>query len=190
MNQFAGNKRIEVRLSGSGGQGIILAGIILAEAAGIHEGRYVSQTQVYGPEARGGAASSDVVVSDEPIDYPKAVRLDLLVAFNQQSYDAYKRLLKEEGILLVDPEMVKGAKGHNLYEVPFSRIAREEAGALQSANMVALGALSSITGLVSLEALEQAITLRSPKAFLEKNLKALRAGHACAQQMARGRKPF
>ncbi len=92
--------RFEIRLSGSGGQGIILASIILAEAAGIIEGYNVSQTQSYGPEARGGRCKAEVVISSKPIDYPKAVQLDMMLAMNQASCDAYFYDFKPNGLLL------------------------------------------------------------------------------------------
>ncbi len=82
-------ERYEIRLSGTGGQGLIFAGIILAEAAGIHDGKYVCQTQSYGPEARGGASKAEVVISDREIDYPEAIKPDLLLAMSQKSCDAY-----------------------------------------------------------------------------------------------------
>lgn len=118
--------RYEIRLSGSGGQGLILMGIILAEAAGIYEGRYVSQTQNYGPEARGGTSKSEVVVSDEEIDYPKAMKLDLLLAMNQRSCDEFYRDLKPEGLLIVDSTFVTQVPISTAVEIPFTRIARGE----------------------------------------------------------------
>src|SRR5512139_2762594 len=99
-------ERYEIRLSGSGGQGLILAGVILAEAAGIHDGKYVCQTQSYGPEARGGASKAEVIISDEEIDYPKAMKPDLLLAMNQRSCDTYLFDLKPNGVLVVDSTFV------------------------------------------------------------------------------------
>ena len=95
-------KRYEICLSGSGGQGLILAGIILAEAAGVYEGKHVAQSQSYGPEARGGASKAEVIISDGEIDYPMATRLDLLLAMNQKSSDSFYFDLKPEGTLVVD----------------------------------------------------------------------------------------
>lgn len=99
--------RYEIRLSGSGGQGLIVAGIILAEAAGIHDGKYVCQTQSYGPEARGGASKAEVVISEEEIDYPKAIKPDVLLAMNQKACDAYFFDMKPDGMLVVDSTFVK-----------------------------------------------------------------------------------
>src|SRR4030042_17730 len=95
-------KRFEVRLSGEGGQGMILAGVILAEAAAIYDDKNAIQTQSYGPEARGGACKSEVIISDEEIDYPKATHIDLLLALTQESCDKYIRELKQGGLLVVD----------------------------------------------------------------------------------------
>jgi 2-oxoglutarate ferredoxin oxidoreductase subunit gamma len=94
--------RKEFRLSGSGGQGLILAGKILAEAAAIYDGKNATQSQSYGPEARGGSSRSEIIVSDEEIDYPKAVNIDLLLAFTQEACDKYKKDVKDDGIVLVD----------------------------------------------------------------------------------------
>src|SRR5512137_3187072 len=94
-------ERYEIRLSGSGGQGLIVAGIILAESAGVYDGRFVCQTQSYGPEARGGASKAEVVISDEAIDYPKAIKPDLLLAMNQKSCDVYSFDLNLSGIFNV-----------------------------------------------------------------------------------------
>src|SRR5574340_942404 len=101
--------RYGIRLAGSGGQGLILAGVILAEAAGIYDGKFVCQTQSYGPEARGGASKAEVVISDSEIDYPKAMRPDVMLAMNQQSLDAFISDLKPGGLLLVDADLVREA---------------------------------------------------------------------------------
>ena len=118
--------RYEIRLSGSGGQGIILSGIILAEALGLYGEKFVAQTQSYGPEARGGASKAEVIVSDEEIDYPKAIKLDLLLAMNQKSCDEYYRDLKEDGLLIVDSSFVTQVPTSKAIQIPFTRIAREK----------------------------------------------------------------
>ena len=100
-------RRYEIRLAGSGGQGLVLAGVILAEAAGIYDGKFVCQTQSYGPAARGGASKAEVVISDAEIDYPKAIRPDVLLAMNQTSLDKYLADLKPGGVLLVDADLVR-----------------------------------------------------------------------------------
>src|SRR4030042_1605693 len=118
--------RYEIRLSGSGGQGLILMGIILAEAIGIYDGKYVAQTQSYGPEARGGSSKSEVIVSDEEIDYPKAMRLDLLLAMNQKSCDEFYPDLKPQGMLIVDSPFVTQVPTLQTFQIPFTRMAREK----------------------------------------------------------------
>ncbi len=168
--------RFEIRLSGSGGQGLILAGIILAEAAGIHDGKYVCQTQSYGPEARGGASKSEIVISDEVIDYPKAIKPDLLLAMNQKSCDAYFFDLKPSGMLIVDSTFVKQIPTSMAIAIPFTRIAREKLGKELGANIVALGALVKLSGAVSLSSLEAAVMSRIPGGTEDFNKKALEAG--------------
>jgi len=110
--------RYEIRLSGSGGQGLILMGIILAEAIGIYDGKYVAQTQSYGPEARGGSSKSEVIVSDEEIDYPKAMSVDLLLAMNQKSCDEFYPDLKPEGLLIVDSTFVTQVPTPKAFQIP------------------------------------------------------------------------
>jgi len=180
--------RFEIRLSGSGGQGLVTAGIILAEAAGIHDGRYVCQTQSYGPEARGGASKAEVVISDREIDYPKAIEPDILLAMNQKSCDAYVFDLKPGGLLIVDASHVKQVPISRAVAVPFSRMAREETGRDTAANIVALGTLAAISGAVSLEGLEAAVLARVPRGTEPMNRKALEAGVRAGQEWVRTRK--
>jgi 2-oxoglutarate ferredoxin oxidoreductase subunit gamma len=174
--------RYEVRLSGSGGQGLILMGIILAEAIGIYDGKYVSQTQSYGPEARGGSSKSEVIVSDEEIDYPKAMKLDLLLAMNQKSCDEFYADLKPEGLLIVDSTFVTQLPVPRAYQIPFTRIAREKLKREMVANIVALGALTQLTPVVSPRAVETAVLNRVPKGTEKLNRDALRAGMAAARR--------
>lgn len=169
--------RYEIRLAGSGGQGLVLAGVILAEAAGIYDGKFVCQTQSYGPEARGGASKAEVVISDAEIDYPKAIRPDVLLALNQKSLDVFLGDLKEGGVLLVDADLVREVPESGALSIPFTRMARE-AGRELMANIVALGALAAITGAVSREALKAAVLARVPAASREMNERALEAGLA------------
>ena len=169
------SSRYEIRLAGSGGQGLILAGIILAEAAGIYDGKFVCQTQSYGPEARGGASKAEVVISDAAIDYPKAISPDVLLAMNQKSLEAFSSDLKPGGLLLVDADLVKEAPASRVLALPFTRIARE-LGRAMAANIVALGALAQLTGAVSLESLTAAVLARVPKGTEDLNRRALAAG--------------
>jgi 2-oxoglutarate ferredoxin oxidoreductase subunit gamma len=177
--------RYEVRLSGSGGQGLILAGKILAEAAAIYDGKNATQSQSYGPEARGGSSRSEVIISDEDIDYPKAVNIDFLLALTQEACDKYHRDVKDGGIILVDSRFVsKIPEGKfKVYSVPITDIAERETGKTLVANIVALGMITGITGIVSKEAVESAILSRVPKGTEELNLKAFRAGIAEAERI-------
>ncbi|HVN97745.1 MAG TPA: 2-oxoacid:acceptor oxidoreductase family protein [Syntrophorhabdaceae bacterium] len=175
--------RYDIRLSGSGGQGIILMGIILAEAVGIYDGKYVAQTQSYGPEARGGSSKAEVVISDGEIDYPKALRLDLLLAMNQKACDDYYMDLKADGILIVDSTLVKQVPVSKAYQIPFTRLAREKFKREMVANIVALGALSRLTPVVSMRAIESAVLARVPKGTEQLNRDALRTGMTIAAKI-------
>ena len=174
--------RYEIRLSGSGGQGLILMGIILAEAIGIYDGKYVAQTHSYGPEARGGSSKSEVIVSDEEIDYPKGIRLDLLLAMNQKSCDEFYPDLKPEGLLIVDSTFVTQIPTPKAFQIPFTRLAREKFGREVVANIIALGALSQLTPIVSAKAVESAVLARVPKGTEKLNRDALKAGMNAAKR--------
>jgi len=169
-------QRYEIRFSGSGGQGIITAAIIFAEAVGVREGKFVCQTQSYGPEARGGKSKAEVVISDHPIDYPKALELDLLLAMNQAACDAYFYDLKPNGLLVVDSSLVEQYPTSRIIAVPFTSIAREEVGKSMTANMVALGTIGALTSQVSLENLELSLLSRIPRGTEEMNKKAFALG--------------
>jgi 2-oxoglutarate ferredoxin oxidoreductase subunit gamma len=170
---------LEIRFGGSGGQGVVLMGIILATAAN-HDRRCVVQTESYGPEARGGYSRSDVIISDSPIDYPKLDRADLLVALSQDSAQGYVKSLRREGLLIYDSDKVKTqpAFAGRSIAIPFTRLAKEETGRVQTANVLALGAVVRITGLVSIESLKKAVAEAVPAGSKELNLKALARGLA------------
>ncbi len=169
--------RYEVRLSGSGGQGMILASVILSEAIGTDDTKNVVQTQSYGPEARGGASKADVVVSTNEVSYPKAMKLDMLLSMTQESLDSYYPELKEGGILIVDTGLVTSVPTENYYGLPLTQLAREEIGIVMVANVVALGAIAGITGVVSKEDLLNAVLRRAPKGTEEKNKRAVEIGY-------------
>ncbi len=169
--------RTELRLSGSGGQGMILAAVILSEAIGLDYSKNVAQTQSYGPEARGGASKSDVVVSTNEIYYPKAMKLDVLLAMTQESCDKYYPDMRPEGTLIVDSGLVTSTPTDKFYQLPFTQLAKEEAGHVMVANVVALGAIAAITGIVTKEDLTTAVLARAPKGTEEKNKLAVEIGY-------------
>lgn len=182
--------RREVRLSGDGGQGIILAGIILAEAA-LLDGFNVVQTQSYGPEARGGASKAEVVISGGPIDYPKVLDPDVVLSMSQAAADRYGGQVRQGGALVLDSTFVSDgfgrAQGAAVYFVPITRTVEDELGSRMAANIAALGALVAICGLVNEDAARVAVAQRVPKGTIEANLKALSLGMRLGREARGGR---
>jgi len=170
--------RYEIRLSGEGGQGLVLAGKIFAEAAIIYDDKNATQSQSYGPEARGGASRSEVIISDEDIDYPKAVHLDLLLALTDEACKKYSKDLKENAILLIDSKAVTHIPKGNfrVFKVPIFELAREKIGKVIVANIIALGIITELSKVVSINAVEAAILSRVPKGTEKLNLEAFRLG--------------
>lgn len=179
-------QRFEVRLSGSGGQGLILAGKILAEAAAIYENRNATQSQSYGPEARGGASRSEVILSDGDIDFPKATQLDLLLCLTQEACDKYSADLRSDGILIIDSKYVKTvpAGTFKVLGAPITEVAETRIGKAVTTNMVALGMIVGATHVVRPDSMEKAITARVPRGSEELNLSAFRLGLELAQNPA------
>jgi 2-oxoglutarate ferredoxin oxidoreductase subunit gamma len=170
---------VEVRFGGSGGQGVILMGVILA-MAGARDHRYVVQTQSYGPEARGGYSRSDVIISRTPIDYPELEEADLLVALSQAAADEYIGTLRSDGVLVYDSENVTNLPSleGRRFGVPFTRLALEETGRVQTANILTLGAVAGITGVVTTGSLRKAVLGMVPAGTEELNTRALARGLA------------
>jgi 2-oxoglutarate ferredoxin oxidoreductase subunit gamma len=175
------DKRTEIRLAGEGGQGMILAGIILAEAAAIYDGKQATQTQSYGPEARGGASRSEVVISDDEIDHPEVLSADVVVALSQEAYRKFAKTVHAGGLLIVDEDRVAVSVDFSGVKIPVARIALETTGKTITANTVALGLLVGLTGVVSRGALEKAVLARAPKGTEEMNRKALQAGFTAVE---------
>ncbi|MDY0269565.1 2-oxoacid:acceptor oxidoreductase family protein [Trichloromonas sp.] len=171
-------ERYELRFSGAGGQGLITAGIILAEAASIIDNKYAVQSQSYGPEARGGASKAEVIISDAPIDYPKATVVDACLAMTQEAADKYANGIKSGGLLLIDTDFVKNVpKGDfKVYSFPIVRTAKLEIGREIVANVIALGAMVALTDVVDREIGEKAVLRKVPAAFVELNKKAYNLG--------------
>jgi 2-oxoglutarate ferredoxin oxidoreductase subunit gamma len=174
MKNYSGTiSRYEVRIAGSGGQGILLAGVILAEAA-LLDGNYVAQSQSYGPETRGGNSTSDVVMSDAEIDYPRAMQLDLLVALTQVGCNRNLELVKEGGLVIVDADLVESVPWENVVSLPLCQTARE-VGEERAINMAALGAVAAFCPRVSRDSLANVMSGRLPSRKLEANLAAFDA---------------
>ena len=168
----------QLRLSGSGGQGLILAGIILAEAA-LTDGKLAVQSQSYGPEARGGSSKSEVLISDQIIYYTKITVPNVVLAMSQEACNKYTSDLGEDGILITDNLFVNqlpDKKYKKIYELPITKTAQEELGKVLFANIIALGAIVQLTSVVSKESLIKAVLNRVPKGTEEVNTKAVRLG--------------
>lgn len=176
--------RYEIRFSGSGGQGMILAGIIMAEAAAIYGDKNAAQSQSYGPESRGGASKAEVIISDQMIDYPKATSIDCMLALTQEACTKYHKDIKDGGILLVDSSLVKEVPKGNfkVINAPIIDTARDELGKIIVANIISLGMITELTGVVTQEQMENAVFSRVPPAFLELNKKALKVGFDKARE--------
>lgn len=170
---------VEVRFGGSGGQGVILMGVILAVAA-TRDHKHVVQTQSYGPEARGGYSRSDVIIARTPVEYPQLLAVDLLVALSDEAAHKYVAALNKKGTFIYDSENVPDpprVPGPS-YGVPFTRLATEATGRAQTANILTLGAVVSLTEVVSRESLEKSVLGLVPAGTEELNLRAVRAGFA------------
>ena len=168
----------EIRIAGFGGQGVLLSAHIIGRAVSIHEGGYATMTQNYGPEARGGAASAALVVSDQPVLYPYAVSPDILIALSQEAYTRFVGEVKEGGLLLVEEDLVpldQKAQHLKVYGIPATRIA-EELGKKMVLNVVMVGFFCAITGVLRREAAVAAVTDAVPERFRKLNLDAFERG--------------
>jgi len=176
--------RKEIIISGSGGQGVVLGGIILAEAAAIYGGLNATHNQSYGPEARGGASKSEVIISDGAIHYPEIEHPDVLVALTQEAMRKYGGTLKPQGILIADSSIAIDEKLRDelrVHSLPITETTMKKVGNEVAINMVTLGALVALTKIVSKEALESAVMARIPKGTEDLNRKALAQGFALAE---------
>lgn len=184
----------DIRFAGFGGQGIILMGIALARAAalydiikdesGIERTRYATQTQSYGPSARGGHSRCDVKISDEEIHYPFIDTPDILVVLSEQAYRKYSNDLETKGIMILDSDLVRENPSCTHFRIPATKIAEEELGTRVVANMVMLGAVQEITKIVSWDAMIRAVLEMVPKMTHELNKKALERGRELARRIA------
>ena len=169
----------EIRFSGFGGQGIIRCGLIAGKALSLFDNKQATMTQSFGPEARGSACSSQLVVSDDRVLYPYISAPEILVSMSQEAYDKYEPELREDGLLLIDRDLVKATPSRGKiksYSVPSTRFA-EELGNRITANLVMLGFFTAITRIVSPEAMKKALPGLVPGRFLELNKKAFDKGY-------------
>lgn len=175
----------EIRLSGSGGQGMMLAGSILAEAIGIYEDKWVAQTRSYGPESRGGASRTELIVSDDSIEYPEVTQPDLVLAMTQESCDKYHQDIKPGGILIVDTGFVKTLpkSPETIYCVQITQIAKEKVGKEMSANIVALGVIAAVVDWCAKDSVEKVIHERMPKGTEKFNAMAFEAGYQAGKEL-------
>ena len=169
----------EIRIAGFGGQGVILSAVVLGKAASIYENGFATMTQNFGPEARGGACSAQLVVSDSPVLYPYVTRPDMMVIMSQEAYNRFADELKPGGILIIEEDLVRVSdlKGHpRVYAIPATRFA-EELGKRMVLNSVMVGFFTSVTKLLSADAVRKAVADSVPAAFRELNLKAFDKGY-------------
>lgn len=180
MNESKISGPVQVRLGGFGGQGIVLAATLLGKAASLYDGKEAVFTQAYGPEARGGASRADVIIADEPVDYPYVTEPDVLAVLFQEAYVEFGHLLRPGGILIIDEDLVQADDaGHIPLKLPATRLA-EELGNRIVTNVVLLGFLVGQTGVVSREAAEKAIRSTVKEKAVDLNLRAFNAGFSRA----------
>ena len=172
--------RYEIRLSGAGGQGLILIGKILAEAAAIYDNKNAIQSQSYGPEAQSGASRSEVIISDEDIESPKVNNVDLLLAMTQEAVDKYAGDVKQGGIILVDSDYIEDVPDgkYSVYSLAITRFAEQKIGKRIVANILALGAIERLSNIISEDAILNAIRARVPKGTEETNILAFKHGQS------------
>jgi 2-oxoglutarate ferredoxin oxidoreductase subunit gamma len=167
--------RKEIRISGFGGQGIALSGYILGKAFSLYQGLEAVMTQAYGPEARGGASSANIVVADRPIDYPFIQQADILVALSQEAYNRFRPEAKPDAIVIIDEDLVTPSEGEQPARIPALQLA-EGLGRRIVANVIMLGFLTAVVDFVEREAMEKAIETTVRPKTLELNLKAFETG--------------
>jgi 2-oxoglutarate ferredoxin oxidoreductase subunit gamma len=167
----------EIRISGFGGQGVVLSGQILGQAASIFDDGFSTLTQSYGPEARGGSCTAEVVLSREPIGYPYVQNPEVLILLSQEAYNKFKGNLSEKAIVIIDPDLVKAdpSQDPSPLAIPANRMARK-LGRVVVANIITLGFLAAVSDMISPEAIKQAVLASVPKGTEEFNSKARQEG--------------
>ncbi|GMV99662.1 MAG: hypothetical protein AMXMBFR84_08010 [Candidatus Hydrogenedentota bacterium] len=169
-------KSTEIRVSGYGGQGVVLAGMLLGKAAALYDGKEAVFTQSYGPEARGGASCADIVVSDGPIDYPLVSSPDILVTLFQEAYVKYRPTLRDGGLLILESSLVHPSKEVHPYSAIDATAMADGLGKRLVMNVIVLGFLVGKTGVVSVESMQKAIESTMKSKTVELNLRAFEAG--------------
>jgi len=181
-------KKKEITITGFGGQGIVLAGIIVRKAAALGDNKQSTLIQSYGPEARGGYCSAEVIISESAIFYPYVRQPDILTCMSQGGYDKFIDQLKDDGILLIDQDLVQ-PKGYSkeYYDVPATRIA-EEMGRKMIANIIMVGFFTAITGEISMDAARNTVLESVPKGTEKMNIEAFTKGSDYGIALLKGRK--
>ena len=171
-------ERRRMVFSGSGGQGVITAAIVLAEAAVLYEGLVAVQSQAYGPEARGGATRSDVIIDDEPIKYPKVIQPNILVCLTQEAYNKFYTIVRPGGLLITDTRYIKTQRKADAIqkEIPMYETVMDKIGKPIVFNICMLGALLAVTDLISPDSIMKVLETRIPSGFLDMNREALDIG--------------
>jgi 2-oxoglutarate ferredoxin oxidoreductase subunit gamma len=180
----------EIRFSGLGGQGIVRCGLITGKALSLFDNKHATMTQSFGPEARGSACSSQLVVSEDRVLYPYLTTPQILVAISQEAYEKYSPDLEKNGILIIDKDLVKLKSQHEdvkLYSIPSTRFA-EQLGNRIIANLVMLGFFTAITQIVSAEAMKKALPGLVPDRFLDLNIKAFNKGYEYGEEILKDEK--
>ncbi len=177
--------RLRLVFSGSGGQGVITAAIVFAEAAVIHENLTAVQSQSYGPEARGGATRSDVIISDKDIHFPKVTQPNVLVCLTQEAYNKFYPIIRPGGLLLTDTRFVETARKVDARqrELPMYQTVMDQVGKPIVFNICMLGAVIGLTGVIKPASVVKVLETRIPGAFLEMNQKALELGVGLAESL-------
>ncbi len=180
-----------VKIAGFGGQGIILMAYILGKAVSIYDGKFSAMTEAYGPESRGGACSSQLVISGTEVNYPLVDKADVLIALSQEGYDTFKGIVDEGGTVFYETDLVKNVRHHaktKVFDIPCTRLA-EEMGKKIVANIVMLGFITAKAKIASKEAMLRAIKESVPEKFIALNVSAFEKGYAHALERTAGKKP-
>jgi 2-oxoglutarate ferredoxin oxidoreductase subunit gamma len=181
----------EIRVAGFGGQGVILSAIVLGKAASIYENGFATMTQNFGPEARGGACSAQLILSDEPVLYPYVTRPDIMVVMSQEAYNRFAPELKPEGLLIVEEDLVRVSDRNGdpkVYGIPATRLA-EELGKRMVLNSVMVGFFTAVTKILTADAVRKAVADSVPPGFRELNLKAFEKGFEYGNTVLAGPTP-